>query len=86
MALHVSLPEALEHMVHAQVDSGLYKSASDVIHKALRDFFSARCAFSPQQAQWLRAEMGTRLEAVQNGSASLTDMDTVFDRLEAELS
>ncbi|MBK8189599.1 MAG: type II toxin-antitoxin system ParD family antitoxin [Vampirovibrionales bacterium] len=86
MTIHVSLPEELEHMVHAQVDSGFYKSASEVIREALRDFFSARSAFGPEQIHWLRAEMGARLEAVQDGSAALTDVDTVFDRLEAGLS
>jgi putative addiction module CopG family antidote len=62
MTIHVSLPEELEQMVHAQVDSGFYKSASEVVREALRDFFAERSAFSPEQVQWIRDEIGPRLE------------------------
>jgi antitoxin ParD1/3/4 len=86
MTIHVSLPEELESMVHAQVDSGMYKSASEVVREALRDFFAAKSAFTPEQVQWIQQEIGPRLEAVKNGTAKLTDIDTVFDTLDKELA
>jgi|GEM_PF-5359869 len=40
MALNVSLPQELEKMVHKKVSTGLYQSASEVVRKALHDFFT----------------------------------------------
>jgi antitoxin ParD1/3/4 len=81
MTIHVSLPEELEWMVHSQVHSGFYKSASEVVREALRDFFSAKATFSPEQLAWLKEEMLPRLESVQKGTAVLLDADDVFKEI-----
>ena len=40
MTLHVSLPQELENKVHDKVNTGMYQSASEVVHEALRRFFN----------------------------------------------
>lgn len=86
MTIHVSLPEELELMVHAQVESGLYKSASEVVREALRDFFAEKSLFSPEQMLWIQEEIAPRLEAVQNGTATLIPAESVFEELDQRLS
>ena len=39
MTLHVSLPKELEALVHLEVQTGMYGSASEVVREALRGFF-----------------------------------------------
>jgi putative addiction module CopG family antidote len=41
MALHVSLPAELETLVHQEVKTGMYGSASEVVREALRGFFAS---------------------------------------------
>jgi antitoxin ParD1/3/4 len=38
MGLHVSLPQELERLVHQEVETGMYGSASELVREALRDF------------------------------------------------
>ncbi len=40
MGIHVSLPNEMEEMVHAKVQTGMYGSASEVVRSALRAFFA----------------------------------------------
>ena len=40
MTIHVSLPRELEDLVHKQVDTGMYGSASELVREVLRRFFS----------------------------------------------
>jgi len=86
MRLQIALTQELEWMVNAQVDCGLYQSASELVREALRDFFTLRSVFSPEQAQWIRESVGPQLEAVKNGTAKLIDGDTFFETLEAKYS
>ena len=46
MTIHVSLPKELENMVHEQVSTGMYQSASEVVREALRTYFQR-----PSQAE-----------------------------------
>ncbi len=84
MTLHVSLPKELENLVHAEVSSGLYQSASEVVREALRSFFAARPLFDPEQTKWIRQEIGARLDAVENETVPLISADVVFDDLKKQ--
>jgi antitoxin ParD1/3/4 len=55
MALHVSLPTELETLVHQEVKTGMYGSASEVVREALRKFFQHNdITLSPVYVQELR--------------------------------
>ena len=82
MTIHVSLPEQLENMVHNQVDTGMYHSASEVVREALRRFFSGQDQLNATEIAYIRETIAPRMEAVRNGSAELIDGEQYFaDRL-----
>ena len=62
MTLHVSLPQELENKVHAEVDTGMYQSASEVVREALRRFFS-----QPSEAEVMAYASRLVEEAKKNG-------------------
>lgn len=66
MTLHISLPKKLEELVHEQVNTGLYGSASEVVREALRRMLDI-------QSEWdvLDAEILQRLKALQSGEAKI---------------
>lgn len=64
MTIHVSLPEELEKMVHSQVESGLYGSASEVVRDALRKMFG-----EPSEWDVIDIEVMPRLKALREGKA-----------------
>lgn len=84
--MHVSLPKELEDMVHGEVKSGMYGTASEVVREALRFFFSKRdLALHPSEIAWLRTEMGRRFDALQRGDEPYSPASDVFARLDARI-
>lgn len=86
MTIHVSLPKELENSVHAQVDSGMYSSASEVVREALRRFFASSDQLSPAEVAYIRQTIAPRLEAAQTGLAELVDGEAYFDATIKRLS
>jgi len=83
MTIHVSLPKELENMVHTQVKSGMYKSASEVVREALRKFFNVSTdRLTDDEVAWIRQNIAPRLEVVKSGKASLVDGDECFSELD----
>jgi antitoxin ParD1/3/4 len=84
--MHVSLPKHLEDMVLAEVKSGMYGTASEVVREALRFFFHKRdITMQPSEIEWLRTEMGRRLDALQRGEEKYSPAGDVFNRLDARI-
>jgi antitoxin ParD1/3/4 len=79
MTIHVSLPKELENLVHQQVNTGMYGSASELVREALRRFFLGTDQFSPAEIAVLRETLKPRLEAARNGTAILKDGNSFFD-------
>jgi antitoxin ParD1/3/4 len=86
ITIHISLPDKLEAMVHSEVSSGMYNSASEVVREALRDFFSARNYFSDEEISWLRSDVKQRLEDIQSGKAKTTSIEDTFKEINTEIS
>jgi antitoxin ParD1/3/4 len=82
MTLHVSLPTELESLVHGQVKSGMYGSASEVVREALRRFFQQEDALSTQEIKWLRTEMARRRARIDSGEDQWVDGEKLFQELE----
>jgi len=82
MTLHISLPKQLENLVHQEVDSGMYGSASEVVREALRYFFSGENQLTPQEIAILRDEIKKRSELIQNGDENWVDGEEFFARME----
>ena len=80
MTLHVSLPSELENMVHNQVKSGMYGSASEVVREALRNFFDST---GRQSRPWadIRQEVQTTLQRIDAGKEDVFDGETAFAQL-----
>ena len=77
MTLHVSLPKELETLVHGQVKSGMYGSASEVVRQALRDFFSR-----DQDLSFLRQEVEDIQKRLDSGEEKLIDGEAFFSEME----
>lgn len=77
MTLHVSLPKELETLVHGQVKSGMYGSASEVVRQALRDFFSRE-----QDLSFLRQEVEDIQKRLDSGEEKLIDGEAFFSEME----
>jgi len=82
MTLHVSLPEELETLVHQEVASGMYGSASEVVREALRCFFTSDSELTPKELAWLRDDMKKRCERIVNGEEQWVDGEAFFARME----
>ena len=83
MTLHVSLPTELEQLVHHEVKSGMYGSASEVVREALRSFFgNADTELSAKEIAWLRVEMKRRSDRIDSGEDKLVDGEAFFARME----
>jgi len=66
--MNISLTEELEQFVQAQVQSGMYHSASEVIREGLR--LLKRFNGSSQEVKsWYDAQIGMALEQAENGEA-----------------
>lgn len=66
MSLHISLPQELEDVVHEQVKSGMYHSASEVVRDALRRMFE-----TPSEWDAMDAIIVPRLKALKEGRAEI---------------
>lgn len=86
MTMHVSLTKELENLVHDHVASGMYQSVSEVVREALRRFFRGKDAFTDEQVQWIRHEMGARLERVKSGKSDLVEADRYFGDVDKRLA
>lgn len=82
MTLHVSLPRELETLVHREVESGMYGSASEVVREALRNFFKDETDLTAQELAWLREDMKQRQARIANGQESWVDGEAFFVRVE----
>lgn len=82
MTLHISLPKELESLVHHEVESGMYGSASEVVREALRYFFTSDEELTPKELAWLREDMKKRRERIQNGEEQWVDGEKFFVRME----
>ena len=85
--MHVSLPKELESMVKDRVDSGIYGSASEVVRAALRKFFniSEESNVSADEAGHIRGVVKPRLNALDDGTASMQDFDGAFNEIEKDV-
>lgn len=79
MTIHVSLPRELEDLVHEQVNTGMYGSASELVREALRRFFVGNNELTTSEVLWIRENMKSRLDAIQSGKANLRDGNSYFD-------
>ena len=82
MTLHVSLPSELENLVHNEVKSGMYGSASEVVREALRCFFSSDNELTPKELSLLREDIKKRRENIENGSEHWVDGKEFITRME----
>ena len=81
MTLHVSLPKELESLVHKEVKTGMYGSASEVVREALRDFFGSIAGRELRSDSELRAEVQETLARIDSGEEELIDGETAFKHL-----
>ena len=86
MTMHVSLPKHLEMMIHDRVKSGMYQSVSEVVREALRDFFKSRDGYTDDQINWIRKEIGGRMEKVKAGKSKLIEANRYFDEADKRFS
>jgi antitoxin ParD1/3/4 len=78
MTLHVSLPKELEVLVHQQVQSGIYGSASEVVCEALQDFFEHLSQPPLRDICALNTEMQARRENYLAGKVEAMDGEQFF--------
>lgn len=76
MTLHVSLPQELENLVHRQVQSGMYGSASEVVREALREYFNQDSDLShlKQEIDQIKARLDSGEEELVDGEEFFDDM------------
>ena len=76
MTLHVSLPQELENLVHGQVKSGMYGSASEVVREALREYFNqdSNLAYLKQEIDQIKARLDSGEEELIDGEEFFDDM------------
>lgn len=82
MTLHVSLPEELENLVHKEVNSGMYGSASEVVREALRNFFGSIAGREYRDVSETRAEMDRRYQQYEAGNVTGTDGEEFFAEMD----
>jgi len=81
MGLHVSLPEELERLVHQEVETGMYGSASELVREALRDFFVHLAGRELVDMKELRQEMQARRQRALNNLDHLQSVEEAFKEL-----
>ena len=81
MGLHVSLPQELEKLVHQEVETGMYGSASELVREALRDFFDHLAGRELVDMKELRQEMQARRHRALNNLDHLQDVEEAFKEL-----
>ena len=81
MTLHVSLPKELEKLVHTEVESGMYSSASEVVREALRNFFDETAGRELRDISEIRKETQETLRQYLAGEVELIDGETFFEEL-----
>lgn len=84
MGLHISLPKELENLIHKEVDTGLYGSASELVREALRDFFDRVSDRKIRSVSDFKEEMQERLRQVSAGEIEIIDGDAAFRNLSAK--
>lgn len=82
MTLHISLPSELENLVHNEVKSGMYGSASEVVREALRSFFANDNELTPKELAFLREDIKNRHERIKNGEENWVDGEEFIIRME----
>ena len=80
--MQVDLTPKLEAVVQAELESGRYKTATDVVGEALRLLEEGEQLLEIRR-QGLCGEIVEGLDALRRGEQ--VDGETVFDRIEAEL-
>ena len=81
MGLHVSLPEELERLVHHEVETGMYGSASELVREALRDFFDHLAGRELVNLKEHRQEMQARRQRALNNLDHLQGVEEAFKEL-----
>ncbi len=81
MGLHVSLPGELERLVHQEVETGMYGSASELVREALRDFFDHVAGREPVDMKELRQEMQARRQKALNNFDHLQSVEEAFKEI-----
>ncbi|NDP57982.1 MAG: type II toxin-antitoxin system ParD family antitoxin [Oxalobacteraceae bacterium] len=81
MGLHVSLPEELERLVHQEVETGMYGSASELVREALRDFFDDLSGRKMVDMKDLRQEMQIRRHQALKNLDNLQSVEAAFQEL-----
>jgi len=81
MGLHVSLPQELERLVHQEVETGMYGSASELVREALRDFFDHLAGRELVDMKELRHEMQARRQKALNNLDNLQNVEEAFKEL-----
>jgi antitoxin ParD1/3/4 len=80
--MEVHLTAEMEWLVASKMQSGRYRSATDVVNEALR-MMEERDAFNHIGKEEVASRIGEGLTSLKLGEG--VDADTVFERLDAEL-
>ena len=75
----MSLPQELERLVHQEVETGMYGSASELVREALRDFFDHLAGRELADMKELRQEMQARRQRALNNLDHLQDVEEAFN-------
>lgn len=81
MTLHVSLPIELENLVHHEVKSGMYGSASEVVREALRGFFGSAKGRQERDLSEIGMEMQQRWKRYETGATQPMDGEQFFEEM-----
>ena len=81
MGLHVSLPQELERLVHQEVETGMYGSASELVREALRDFFDHLAGCERVDMKELCQEMQARRQRAFNNLDQVQGVEQAFKEL-----
>jgi antitoxin ParD1/3/4 len=79
--MNISLTPELERLVHRQVETGRYTSASEVIREALR-LMEERDQLQELHKDEIRGKIAAGMASLRAGDS--TDGEAFFDRLNAE--
>ncbi len=76
--MNISLTPELEEMVQAQVASGQYNNASEVIREALR-LMIRRDSLGRYYEQWLEAQIEIGWQQAERGELEPHDMNSIIE-------